>query len=349
MKERVKTVRFFLLFLCLGIASQAWAISYTVQVAAFSDEVTAKRTWQELLDQGFPAYLISAPTGQGQIYRIRVGTFGNRDAAALFAEAMQGLLGSNPSPALAENILLDNPLQASLLGRYDLKDTFVQLFPWGERIALRVQPRDFSEQALYKIDDLEFLAWRAALQDDGWVIRMYSFPVWDPNAPNATPEAREQYRAVVLANIADQLELTPKQVAAFEFNAEAKDKPPYLVLVERWNPETQQRELLKAIGQESSKLSAYGSELVLFQGEEIDIPLPEEDQLFEPELNMSKKDVTGESWQVVSDGDYIKLKTEDPQKEWRAAIGQPIWASQNLLLALHHEQMLVYRLEAVSP
>jgi SPOR domain len=347
MKERVKRAHFFLLCLWLMV-SQAWAISYTVQVAAFSDEATAKRTWQELLDLGFPAYLISAPTGQGQIYRIRVGTFGNRDAATLFAEAMQGVVESNPSPALAENILLDNPFQASLLGRYDLKATLLQVFPWGEALALRIQPRDASEQALYKIDDLEFLAWRAVLQEDGWIIRMYSFPVWDPAVPDATPEAREQYRAVVLANIADQLGLTPKQVAAFEFNADAKDKPPYLVLVERWNPQTQQRELLKAIGQESSKPSAYGPELVLFQGEEVTIPLPE-DQLFEPKLDMSEDDVLGETWQALSDGDYIKLKTEDPEKEWRVAIGQPIWASQDLLLASYKEQLLVYRLGAVSP
>ena len=94
-----------------------------MQVAAFSDEATAKDSWQELVDQGFPAYLISAPTAQGQIYRIRIGTFANREAAALFAASMQGLSGSNPSPALAENIPGEYLFQANLLGAYDLNTT----------------------------------------------------------------------------------------------------------------------------------------------------------------------------------------------------------------------------------
>jgi hypothetical protein len=337
-------VKKFCYLICLWFifASQAWAISYTVQVAAFSDEMVATDTMQALLDQGYPAYLISVPTDQGQIYRIRVGAFANREAAALFADSMQGLLGTSPSPALAENIPGDYPLQANLLGSYDLETTLVQLFPWGDQVALRVQPKDASVQAIYKIGEKEFLAWNAVLDDD-WIIRMYSLPVWNPDHPEATAEAKDQYRAVVLANIADQLDLTPKQVAAFEFNAEGKDAPPYLVLVERWNPETEEREFLRAIGQEGSELRAYGPELVLFQGEEVALSLPKE--MFEPQVDKPQKEILGESWQAVKDGDYISLKTEDPQKEWRIALGQPIWASQDLLLALYQGQLLVYRLE----
>jgi hypothetical protein len=332
--------------LCLWLVfAQAWAISYTVQVAAFSDEKVATETMDLLLEQGYPAYLISAPTDQGQVYRIRVGAFANREAAALFATSMEGIAGSNPSPALAETIPGDYPLFANLLGSYDLETTSLQLFPWAEHIAIRVQAKDFSE-ALYKVGDLEFSAWRAAPQGE-WILRMFSLPVWDPNAPDATPEQKEQYRAVVLANVADQLELTPRQVAAFEFNAESTTEPPYLVLVERWNPDTEQRELLKAIGQESSEITAYGPEWVLFQGAEVEIPIPEDD-LFEPTLEMEAQDVIGANWEATEDGEYTKLETEDPAKEWRVAVGKPIWASQDLLLALHQEQLLVYRLEAES-
>jgi hypothetical protein len=325
-------------------ASPAWAISYTVQVAAFSDEKVATETMNLLLEQGYPAYLISAPTDQGQVYRIRVGAFANREAAALFATSMEGISGSSPSPALAETIPGEYPLLANLIGSYDLETTSVQLFPWGEQLAIRIQPKYLGE-ALYKVGEMEFSAWRA-MPEDEWIIRMFSLPVWDPSAPDASSEAKEQYRAVVLANIADQLDLTPKQVAAFEFNAEAKDKPPYLVLLERWNPENEQRTLFKAIGQESSEMTAYGPELVLFQGEDVEIPIPEE--LFEPTLDMEVQDVMGASWEANEDGDYIKLKTEEPEKEWRVAVGKPIWASQDLLLAFYQEQLLVYRLEASS-
>ena len=345
MNEQVKRLWFFAWCLCF-VWSQAQAVSYTVQVAAFSDEVTAKQSWQELVDQGFPAYLISAPTAQGQIYRIRIGTFANREAAALFATSMQGLSGSNPSPALAENIPGEYLFQANLLGAYDLNTTTVQLFPWNGQTALRIQDKDSTEPALYKIDDLEFSAWRATPDDEGWIIRMVSLPLWDLKAPEATQEAREQYRSVVLANIADQLELTPKQVAAFEFNSEGQNQPPYLVLVERWNPETEQTNFLKAIGQEGSEMTAYGPELVRFQGEDVEIPLPEEDQVFIPDLDMKTQDVTGDDWEATSDDDYIKLKTQDPEKEWRVAVGEPIWAQKNLLLARYEEQVLVYRLEA---
>jgi SPOR domain len=347
MKEKVKRYRLLLLIALLSLGTQVLAISYTVQVAAFSDEDAALRTMQELNDQGFPAYLISVPTSQGQIYRIRVGTFGNREAAALFAEAMQGIAGSSPSPALAENIPGDYLFQATLLGLYDPKTTSVQVFSWGEQTALRIQPLDASKEALYKIGDLEFLAWRAALQDDGWILRIISKPVWDLSAPDATAAEREQYRAIVLANIGNALELTPKQVAAFEFNADAKDKPPYLVLAERWNPETKQPILLKAMGKEGGKSSPYGPELVLFEGEEVDIPLPE--QLFEPRIDATVNDVLGQGWQALEDEDYIKLKTENPKREWRAAIGQPIWAENDLLMTVYKEQLLVYRLEAESP
>lgn len=332
-----------MLWLGLSLGLQVQAISYTVQVAAFSDETVALQALNVLLDQGYPAYLISVPTMQGQIYRIRVGSFSNREAALLFAEVMQGLLGSTPSPALAETIPGDYSFQARLLGRYDPEQTSVQLITWNDRSALRTQPKDLSTPATYTFGSLEFLAWLAVPEADGWILRIVSQVV---NDPEQSPELREQNRSVLLANIAGQLGLTPQQVAAFEF-PESDQGPAYLVLVERWNPETQQRILLKAIGQAGSTFSAYGPELVRFQGEELKITPPEDS--LELSLDMSATKVQGKNWFASKDGDFIRIVTQDPQKSWRIAIGQPLMTRDDFLIAGYQGDLLVYQLEPLSP
>lgn len=75
-----------------------------MQVTTASDQSTALSLQTELRLEGFPAYVVRASTGQGDLYRVRVGAFANRDAALSYAGRMPPLGGSQPVPILAESI-----------------------------------------------------------------------------------------------------------------------------------------------------------------------------------------------------------------------------------------------------
>jgi hypothetical protein len=476
------TMRTLVLLVFLSL-TPAWAISYTVQLFASSDQSRASQLQEQLAGQGYPAYLLSVPTAQGQVYRIRVGAFANRAAAALFAEVLPSVEGSTPSPALAEGGVLPGfiPLQPALLGQYDVETTLVQIFPWpvvesgvpetpqessqdavtenvgtenvgtenvgtenvgtgnpvettedssteetstttvqttsstdesqpsdeassdlsteagntgddsvdsssGETtsseqnsledaeettgtnevaqgnspdettnagtengaepaVVVRVQPKDASEQAHYRIGDLEFDAWRAAPLDDGWILRVRSFSVWPEDWQTASEVERAQYRETVLANLSGDLDLTPQQLEPFVF--EQEDKAPFVVLVERFNPETEQVERLRSVGQprpnqDNLGLTLYGPST--FLGETVEIALPEENTIFEPnERTPVADDLLGNGWQAGSDDGFVTLSVGD--KTWRAAVGQPLWASGNLLISFYEGQILVYHIQ----
>jgi SPOR domain len=446
-------------FLCL---TPVWAISYTVQLFASSDEPKASQLQAELADQGYKAYLLRVPTAQGQVYRIRVGAFANRAAAALFAQALPSVEGSTPSPALVEGGESPGfiPLQPALLGQYDVVTTLVQVFPWpvaesavpetapqqasedgategsaatagdsssstqdensspttseatpedqsgtssGEAqpseptaepssetasssdeatsteepasesapqnsndtavvvqanpdtneaqqpaqpvMAIRVQPRDASEQARYRVGSLEFEAWRATSLGDGWILRVRSFSVWPEDWQTASQAERDQYRETVLANLSGDLDLTPQQLEPFVF--ELQDKAPFVVLVERFNPETQQIERLRSIGQPRPNQENLGLTLEgpsAFLGEAVDIALPAADTVFEPSEESDIPDkVIGNGWQAGSDDDFVTLTVEN--KTWRAAVGQPLWANDNFLICFYNKQILLYQIQ----
>jgi hypothetical protein len=455
----MKRIVFWLFVLtCLALTQ---AISYTVQVVAFSDEPRARRVQSELAGQGYPAYLIAVPTAQGQVYRIRVGAFANRAAAALFAQTMPSVEGSTPSPALAEGGVPPGliPLAPALLGQYDLTTTLVQVFPWpaaetpqqdsstpsnepiaastdeqpvtpsseaqnenataentdgevseetsttnnasannddttntstnnldttntdttnetpqtnveeSERapnteetevvaqaeqveteqpqslVAIRTQPRDASQQAHYRVGELEFDAWKAAPSENSEIVRVRSLSVWPEDWQNVSEAEREQYRETVLANVAGDLDLTPQQVEPFVF--ELENQAPFIVLVERFNPETETTQRLRAIGQprpNEENLGLRSDGPSSFFGESIDIPLPAANTVFEPSsTSEAPSELIGDGWQARGDGDYVTLLVDE--KEWRAANGKPLWASGDLLISLFENQVLIYQFQ----
>ena len=121
-------------------------MSYTVQVVAVSSQDRALSLVSDLTRQGYPAYLLTVPTPQGLVYRIRVGAFANRAAAARYADALPSLGDSRPTPALAENIPAGlSPLAPALTGAYRLEAVSVQILPWRDGVALRVQPKDATQ------------------------------------------------------------------------------------------------------------------------------------------------------------------------------------------------------------
>jgi hypothetical protein len=394
------------------------------------------------------------------VYRIRVGAFANRAAAALFAQTMPSVEGSTPSPALADSVppgLI--PLEPALLGQYDLTTTLVQVFPWPASppsdpqdsslpseepvaeeatpsessganseqanseqanseqtselanegpsapsdgtneqgadgsattsentlsentlsentmpentmeetpnqepfaqtdpqpeeaqtqhplMAIRIQPRDASQQATYRVGGLEFEAWKAAPSENGDIVRVRSLSVWPEEWQGVSEAERNQYRETVLANVANDLDLSPQQVEPFVF--ELENQAPFVVLVERFNPEAQTTQRLRAIGQprpNETNLGLRWDGPSSFFGENILVPLPPADTVFEPSpTSEAPAEVIGSGWRARSDGDYVILEVAG--KTWRAANGEPVWANGDLLISLYNSQVLIYQFQ----
>ncbi len=241
-------VRFFsrllILTLCLapGLTLQsASAISYTVQVAALSDEDAALALQQSLRQEGFPAYLVSVPSESGTIFRLRVGAFADRAAAQTYAETMRGVGGTAPVPALAEGIPAELfPLEPTLLSRYDAAPEMVsvQVTPWGEGAALRTQGR-FEDQpfiAEYRVlrggaDARPFAAWRAEPGVRETVLRVHNRLLWSEE--EMSEAEREAYAEAQLNEVAQRLNLTPEQVRPYLFFEPGRGAP-FLVLAEQF-------------------------------------------------------------------------------------------------------------------
>ncbi len=234
----------YLGFLLLTLQS-ALAISYTVQVAALSDEDAALALQQSLREEGYPAYLVSVPSESGTIFRLRVGAFADRAAAQTYAESMRGVGGTAPVPALAEGIPAALfPLEPTLMSRYPNAPemTGLTVVPWGEGAALRTQGR-FEDQpfiAEYRVlregaDVATFAAWRAAPQDDAQgasVLRVHNLSLW-PEEEMSEAE-RETYTEARLEEVARSLELTPEQVRPYLLQEPGRGAP-FLVLAEQFD------------------------------------------------------------------------------------------------------------------
>ena len=321
-------------------SSFAVAVSYTVQVVAVSSEDSAARFQSYLRDEGFPAYLVSVPNAQGYIFRLRVGSFANRAAAAAFAENLaqtleDSPLNSSPSPALAEGIPQDLiPLEAELLGRYD-EEASVTVRPWGDSAAVRTQSE--GRPATYFLDTMTFEAWQAEPQEDGSIVQIYNEYLWPEAWPVEAPETLENYRQEQLTRIAAALELDTQTLSNFEYtNAEGV---PYLVLARSYDPETQEAEYLPAVGKRQDTLPAGGPELEWLAGDPLELPnwLP----LFEAGISEPATDLTIGDWQIVADEGYIRLQSGE--RGWRAATGTPLWVGGNFLLSEVDGEWQLYR------
>ena len=338
-KFRLFSLTFILLSYGLVSFTSAQDIAYTVQVIALSDEVRALQMQSDLAAQGHPAYLLTVPAEQGTVYRLRVGAFANREAAAHYAEGMPSLGDSDPSPALAESIpqhLI--PLLPELIQRLPVAESSLSVTTWQDTFALKsANPQTFEEATYTVIDGPTFTAWRAFPQADGSIIRVHSLSLWPEAYEVASDAERSAFTETVISEVAAQLGLSTEQVSSFTFDAE----PPFLVMVEQFDPKTGERKWLPALGQPLSDLGANGPDLQWF-GEAPTLNAP--DVLFESgSENVSQPLVLSEGWRAVADSDYTRLESLDGQKSWRAVAGRPLWAGANVLVTQAGQDVLVYR------
>jgi cell division septation protein DedD len=69
---------------------------FSVQVAAVRTRDEADRLVTRFADQGYPAYVVRGEGAAANFYRVRIGTFADRDAAKEVARQLEGIDGVNP-------------------------------------------------------------------------------------------------------------------------------------------------------------------------------------------------------------------------------------------------------------
>lgn len=333
------------LLLLGGSWGRTQSISYTVQVAALSSQGSAEGLRRTLREAGYPAYLVSVPGDAQTVYRLRVGAFANREAAQAYASAMRGVGGTVPVPALAEGIPPDLiPLEPNFIAAYPLQGGRLEVVPWGEATALRVQPfvQDRPQIASYRIlaragvsAGLSFEAWRAAplTGEDGVLERVTDLLLDTP--------AR-------LADVAEGLGLTPEQIEPYVFGAESE---PYLVVAERFDPVSGTGARYPALGNPASQgTRPAGPELIWFgQAAPENFPgsLPEPlfllQNLFrDGKLAPPENEVTGNGWSARADGRFTTVVLDN--RTWRALVGRPLWAGGDFLLVLANREVALYEM-----
>jgi hypothetical protein len=318
----------------------ARAISYTVQVVALSDQQAALAVQRTLLDEAYPAYVVRATTVQGDIYRVRVGAFGNRAAALIYAAAMPISIGGPPLPALAEGIPPGvMPLEPRVLAQLD--DTSVEILPWREGIALRLQAES-DRPATYRIlsgeESWTFDAWRAA-PVAGAVLRLRNMPLWPASWESDAPEVRDEYRRARLDAVAARLAIPMASLESLQVRPPYG--PPFLVVLESVDLATAGSATVLGVAEATEPLSFYGPhELALGDAE---LP-PLVEPLFRAPLHKEAEPgpLNGDGWQARASGEFFLLTTEGGGAAWKAGVGTPLWSDGPYLLVRNGSGLILY-------
>ena len=359
-----------LLFVGFSLSCQAsaQAISYTVQVAALSDQTSAESLRRTLRDEGYPAYLVSVPGDAQTIYRLRVGAFADRDGAQAYAAAMRGVGGTVPVPALAEGIPPDLiPLEPRFVARYSVSPfERLEVVPWGDAVALRTQGRFENELLLATYRVLTpalaaspFGAWRAATLPDASpadanvALRVTNLPLSSPGEQTTPGGALSATGQARLLEAADALGLGEAQIRPYIFYEPGRGAP-FLVVAERFDPVSKTGGRYPALGKPGGALKAAGPDLTWFGTAPPEMfPKTLPDPLFslsallqQGQLEPPKGALNGKGWQAVRDGPYTVLS--EGSRRWRAVVGQPLWAGNDFLLVYARPQVVLYEVTPPS-
>lgn len=373
-----------LLTLCPCLGGVAQAISYTVQVAALSDQAAAEDLRRTLREAGYPAYLVSVPDEVQTVYRLRVGAFADREAAQLYAAAMRGVGGTVPVPALAEGIPPDLiPLEPRFVARYSVAGVAngaswerLEVLPWGDSAALRTQSYFESEPfiATYRVLSRTlvaspFPAWRAApvageagvgaaeVGEAEVAERVANLPLFAADEADALPESGLTLEGQArLAEAAGALGLTPEQVRPYIFYEPGRGAP-FLVVAERFDPVSRTGGRYPALGNPGAAQRAPAGPALTWFGRSAPDAFP--DTLPEPlfALNRVVRDgrlvppqtgrFQGAGWQTRRDGRFTALSRGE--RMWRAVVGQPLWAGGDYLLVYADTGVVLYEVAAPAP
>ncbi len=339
----------------------AFAEPYTVQVAALSDQDAVLKLRNDLVNQGYPAYIVSASTDQGNLLRVRVGAFANREAAAAFSKEMSEGTETTPIPvllsAIPEGFI---PLLAELIVSYPYFPgiTSIRIVAWGQERALRFQGSYEGEwlEAEYRVLSPDFVnnsfsAWRAAPSEDGSIVRVYSTPLWPDYFSELSASALTKEESRALATVAGDLELRLEEIEEYTFFAPGTGKP-YLVRAERLNLKNGLFEKYPVLGDNNGvPIAATGPDLVWFdRAYTDDIPKGMNTVILDLQVTEGLSSNTptihgslqGKSWTAIPDGKYTTLHLKETGQAWRVVAGTPRWAYEDYLLVQQGNELVLY-------
>lgn len=346
------------LWLCQLAAAQS--VVYTVQVVALSEYDGASSVQNDLLRSGYPAYIVRSTSDQGDVFRVRVGAFADRNSALLYASGMPQIAGGRPVPALAEGSIPFGimPLAPRLLADIETADLDLVLGQVPDGIAVRTQAAGGSVQADYLLvvdgQLRSYRAWRLGVDEDGELIRLRELLLWPENWVNDPDEVRAGFRSSLLSLVAERMALPVADLIAAEYRP-SEDGPPRLFVVERGPTSLLEGSELLGVGLPAEGVSEFGPvaflRLAAFP-DEMELP-----GLTEPlalsELLAGEMAVVGSGWEATADGDYVRLTLTDPATAgvqattaagttWRAGLGRPLWSEGRYLLAWLDGRLLIY-------
>ncbi len=373
-----------LLAATISVCLHALAISYTiqqpiftVQVAALSNQQSAQELETELVEAGFPGYIVSADVEEQTLYRVRVGAYSARSTAEDIAAALQGFAGTAPVASQVDNVPAALvPFEAVELASYPYipEITRLEVIPWADAFVVRSQGRfedqPFEAEYTFLVDGVsarQYAAWRAAPDrsdwDEGWTERVYSYPLYPENFESASDAERNRYRDNQIAELAERFERPPEDFVSYIF-AEPGRGAPFLVLAERYNLFTGERELYPALGLPREGVTPdAGPPLEWLRG-----TTPPEGFVeglisarFDPyellgtglnpdpsQLDAGALELSGRTWQATPESGYVRLNFDDGSS-WRAVVGFPLWAFGDYLVVFQDTRILVYGFATGEP
>lgn len=323
---------------CLTLAS-AQSIAYTVQVVALSDRAAALGIQTDLLREGFPAYVVRSTSPQGDVFRVRVGAFGDRASTLLYAAGMPMIGGGQPVPALAEGIPAGiTPLAPSLLLQQDLSED-ADVYAWQDGMVLRF-PAEQGPARYVIVDGLGVETHDAYLlaQVDGARLWVRETLLWPPTWREETDAVRDGFRTSLIGLLSERLGVSVEAVERVQFQP-AEDAAPRIVVVELEAPEEPDGVRLLGLGLPESGMGEYGP-LEYVGMEATDLPTPPESTTLEELLEASPASVEAESYVAVADDGYSLLQASN--RTWRAVAGTPLWTDGSHLLATLGDDLIVY-------
>lgn len=345
------------------LAAPAWGqnaapVPYTVQVAALSDSEAAIDLSGALLRDGFPAYVVRAEGAAGSVFRVRVAAFGDRVSAERYAVALGERRGGEPRPALAEAIpsgIL--PLAPTRLVRVE-GDGRAVVLAWGDDgIMVRTGPEDGAAEYRPGDGGAAFTAWWAAPREDGGRDEVARLPLDDPAAASDDPAVRDALFRQRLRLVADQTALDAGRLETEAVRGEPGER--HLVVWRTVGAEEGVRSVATAAGSPASREpDAWLGEvppaeqavmLVLRPGSsgEGEDAEPGGDVASDPASEAAvdagpepaagaasdganEDAVAGLGWSARGDGIWTVL--EVGAVTWRALVGAPVAAAEDLLV-----------------
>jgi len=330
--------------LLAGVAL-AQSIAYTVQVVALSDKDSALALQAKLNADGYPAYVVRSTTGLGDVYRVRVGAYANRQAALVYADTMPAIAGGKPIPALAQAIPPGIvSLSPRVLTRIIPEGREVSVVAWSGGVAVRLQQQTPLSEARYVVlngDQVDsFDAWLAVPNEDGSITRLRNLSLWPDNYQQDSAEARDAFEASVLSLVADGLGISLSDVKATIYRPDPSEAP-RLIVLESVTPGAKGTETSKllALGVPELGMTPYGPTqyLALSPGELPDPPTATALSLKGPPVTP----LSGDGWTARADGEFITIEGKDG-KSWREAVGTPLWSDGHVMASAFQDSYLFY-------